>query len=174
MVSSGSWTAAIRVASLAYRSQVSGSVTSPNFSLGTSSAAYVSRAAPMKHSLPGKVIGEATSGDAVFVVTLLKDTPRLADNGRSYLTVSPRTPYNRIILPLMSLSATITRKGKTVFNGPLRSVISPMLKYHYGTQIEPLKSGDHLTIAIQAPPQTARHDGYETAFVNMANIQVTL
>jgi hypothetical protein len=49
-----------------------------------------------------------------------------------------------------------------------------MLKYHYGTEIEPLKSDDSLTIAIQAPPQTARHDGYETAFINMADIQVTL
>lgn len=129
---------------------------------------------PLKANLPGDVRGTATAGDAVFVVTVLENAPQVADDRRPYLAVSARTPYNTVMLPLMSLSATVTRNGNTVFEGPLRSAISPGFRYHYGTQIASLKSGDTLTLSTRTPPQTARHDGYETAFDTIPDAQVTL
>ena len=132
--------------------------------------------APLKNDLPGSVLGTATAGEghAVFVVTVLENAPQAADDEQSYLAVSARTPYNTVILPLMSLSATVTRNRNTVFEGPLRSALSPKLQYHYGTKIDSLKSGDTLTLTTRTPPQTARHDGYETAFITMPKVQVTV
>jgi hypothetical protein len=131
---------------------------------------------PAKDEFPGTVVATASYGEgrAVFVVSVLENTSRFGTNGRPYIAVSARTPYNRIILPLMSVSATLTRNGTKLFDGPLQSTVDPNLKYHYGTAVDSLKSGDNLTVSIQAPPQTARHDGYETAFIDMPNIQVTL
>jgi hypothetical protein len=132
--------------------------------------------APAKDNIPGTVLGEASSGKgrAEFVVTVVENASRVPTNGRPYIAVSARTPYNQVILPLMSLSATLTRHGRQIFTGPLRSAVDPALKYHYGTAVDSLKSGDVLTITPQTPPQTARHDGYETAFIDMPSVQVTL
>ncbi|HET7324480.1 MAG TPA: iron transporter [Halococcus sp.] len=129
--------------------------------------------APSKSDLPGRVVGEAThgKGHAEYVVTVLEDA--VGANG-PYLAVSARTPFNHIILPLMSVSATLTRNGTKLFDGPLRSAVGPKTKFHYGTAVDSVESGDVLEISIQAPPQTARHDGYETAFIDMPDVRVTL
>lgn len=130
-------------------------------------------AVPPKESLPGRILSEATSGDAVFVLSLLENAARFSDEATSYLAVSPRTPYNRIMLPLMSLSATLTRNGETVFKGPLQSTLDPELNYHYGTPVDKnIESGDMLSITVDAPPQIARHDGYETAFLDMPPMEI--
>jgi hypothetical protein len=53
---------------------------------------------PKKGALPGTVRGEATSGDATFIVTTLDDASRFGSTeSETYLAVSPRTPYNRSI-----------------------------------------------------------------------------
>ena len=130
--------------------------------------------APTKDEFPGRLLGEATSGDAVFLISLLEDAAHLGDETDSYLAVSPRTPYNRTVLPFMSLSARLTRNGETVFEGPLQSTLDPRLDYHYGTPADDIKSGDTLSISVDAPPQTARHDGYETAFFRMPPIELTV
>ena len=127
---------------------------------------------PAKGDLPGEVRGEATSGDARFLVTLLENSP-LGD-GKPYLAVSPRTPYNRYPLPFMALKGTLTRGGETVFDGALTATLDPDLKYHYGASVEGVESGDELTITVQSPPQVARHEGYETAFVDMPEMTMTL
>jgi uncharacterized protein involved in high-affinity Fe2+ transport len=128
--------------------------------------------APSTSKLPGQRVGEATSGDAKFVVTRLDDASRFGEG--PYLAVSPRTPYNRIIVPMMSLSATVTHDGETVFDDILQETLDPDLGYHYGATVESLKTGDTVTITVDAPPQTARHDGYETAFFEMKPVELTL
>ncbi|WP_323192132.1 iron transporter [Halostella sp. PRR32] len=130
--------------------------------------------APAKADLPGRILGEATSGDAVFVVSVLEDAARFGGESQSYLAVSPRTPYNRITLPLMSVSATLTRNGETVYEGPLGSALDPELGYHYGTAVDETGPGDTLTITVDAPPQVSRHDGYETAFLDMPPMEIQL
>ena len=128
--------------------------------------------APPKSELSGQMVGEATSGDATFIAVRLNDASRFGKE--TYLAVSPRTPYNRIILPLMSLSATVTRGGTTVFDGILRETFDPELGHHYGATVESLEPGDTVTITVDAPPQTARHDGYETAFFEMPPMEIAV
>lgn len=124
--------------------------------------------APEPSDLPGRVLGEVTSGDAVFVVAASK-----AGDGY-YLTVSPRTKYNKYVLPLMSVSGRLDRGGNTILEGPLQATIGPERNYHYGTTVDTIKSGDFLAISIEAPPQMSRHEGYETAFLDFpeATIEV--
>ncbi|MFC7045360.1 iron transporter [Halobacteriaceae archaeon GCM10025711] len=127
--------------------------------------------APAKDELPGEIVGEGTSGDAVFLATVIRDAPRLADG--PYLAVSPRTPYNRMVTPAMGLAATVTRDGETVFDGPLRATLDPTLRYHYGAPVDGLAAGDEVTLSVTMPPQVARHEGYETAFLEMDDVSFT-
>jgi hypothetical protein len=131
--------------------------------------------APAADALPGTVRGTATSGDARFVVTTLADaTPFGGGEDETYLAVSPRTPYNRYVLPLASLSATLRRGGEPVADGPLRATLDPDLRHHYGMVVPAVESGDDLAITVDAPPQAARHEGYETAFLDMPEMELTL
>ena len=129
---------------------------------------------PPKEELPGRMLGEATSGDGVFIVTALDDAARFTANSQTYLAVSGRTPYNRVPLPFMSLSATLDRDGETVFDSALQSTLDPELDYHYGAAVESIESGDTLTISVDAPPQASRHEGYETAFLEMPPMELTI
>ena len=124
--------------------------------------------APPAEELPGRIVGSGESGDARFVATV-----RSGDEGE-YLAVSPRTPHNRYVLPMMSLSATLTRDGKSVYDDVLSSAIGPDLGYHYGATVDSVESGDELTVTVDAPPQASRHEGYETAFLNMSDVSITV
>ncbi|AGB14939.1 hypothetical protein Halru_0293 [Halovivax ruber XH-70] len=132
---------------------------------------------PPEKRLPGAVLGDATSGDARFVATVVDDGDRLGADGtaESYLAVSPRTPYNHFPLPFMAVSATITRNEETVVaDEPLRATLDPDLAFHYGTAVEGVEAGDTVTLSIDTPPQVARHEGYETAFLTMADVEFTV
>lgn len=130
---------------------------------------------PKPGALPGTVRGTATVGEVPFVVTTLSDaTPFGGDETETYLAVSPRSPYNRMVMPLMSVSATLKRGDETLFDGALRSAIDPEMDCHYGAAVPSVESGDELTISVDAPPQTARHEGYEMAFFGMDEATLTL
>jgi hypothetical protein len=128
---------------------------------------------PEPSALPGQLLGDETSGDAAIVATVLDSVPAGIDGEGAYLAVSARTPYNRYPLPFMSLSATISRDGEAIFEGDLTDTIHPDIGYHYGTVVDGVQSGDTVDIAIDAPPQIARHEGYETAFLSMDAISLT-
>lgn len=129
---------------------------------------------PHELNLPGTGLGEATSGDAVFLATEIENGAYFDADGQTYLAISPRTPYHLFPLPFMSLSATVTRGSETVFDDSLRSAIDPVLKYHYGAALENLESGDEITVAVESPPQVSRHEGYETAFLTMPDVEFTV
>jgi hypothetical protein len=118
---------------------------------------------PPAAEYPGTALGTPSSGDATFVVRSL-DEHRLAD-GDDYLLVSPRTPYNRYPLPDMSL---------TVIDSEERTLVQTLdseLGHHYGTPVQ-LSPGDTFEVLVNAPPQIARHRGYETAFLRMEPMSV--
>jgi len=126
-------------------------------------------------ALPGTVRGTAKSGDATLAVTTLDDaTPFGGDESETYLAVSARTPYNRYPLPMMSLSGTLVRGGETVFDDSLTTALDADLGTHYGAPVPGVESGDELTLSVDAPPQVARHEGYETAFLSMPAATLTL
>lgn len=129
---------------------------------------------PTNEELPGEFIGESTSGDGIFLATAIDKGARFGTDGQPYLAVSPRAPYNRFPLLFMSLAAVLTRDGDTVFDGSLQPTIDPELNYHYGVAVESIESGDTLTLTVESPPQVARHEGYETAFLEMADMEFTV
>ncbi|WP_049900005.1 iron transporter [Halococcus agarilyticus] len=129
---------------------------------------------PPKADLPGEIVGTRTSGDGRFLATVLDEPPRGIDASGPYLAVSARTPYNRMVLPAMALSGTLRRNGRTVFDGPLQPTLDPELDYHYGTVVDSIESGDELGLSVETPPQVARHEGYETAFLDMPPMTFTV
>ena len=130
--------------------------------------------APATDDLPGQLLAEGESGDAVLAVVALDSAPAGVDGEGTYLAVCPRTPYNRYPLPFMSLSATLSRAGDTVFRGDLTDTIHPELSYHYGAVVDGVESGDTLELTVDAPPQISRHEGYETAFISMDPVELTV
>jgi hypothetical protein len=128
---------------------------------------------PAPEDLPGRVVAEATAGDAEFVVSAVGEAPFAADDG-SYLLVSPRTPYNDVPLPMMSVSGRLQRGGEAVLDGQLSAGIEPSAGFHYGAAVDAIEAGDELTLTVDSPPQMSRHEGYETAFLDMDAIAVTL
>lgn len=128
---------------------------------------------PATDAMPGEVRGQATTGDARLVVTTMP-APAGVEGDGSYLAVSPRTPYNRFPLPFMTLAATLSRDGTALFDGDLTPTIHPDLGYHYGAVVDSVRAGDDLRIRVATPPQIARHEGYETAFVEMPDASLTL
>lgn len=131
--------------------------------------------APGESELPGTVHDAGKSGDAVFLVTTVDDaTPFGGGEGESYLAVSPRTPDNGYMLPMMALSATLQRGSETVYDDTLQATLDADLGYHYGAVVAGVESGDDLTITVDAPPQISRHEGYETAFFEMDDLSLTL
>lgn len=130
---------------------------------------------PKPEQLPGTLIGTGRSGDAVLAAMWVDNAaPYGGEEGAPYLAVSPRTPYNRFVLPLMALSTTVTRDGETVYDDVLTATVSPELQIHYGAALPSLESGDELTIAVDTPPQASRHEGYETAFIGMEPVELTI
>ncbi|WP_267641600.1 DUF7350 domain-containing protein [Haloarchaeobius amylolyticus] len=127
--------------------------------------------APAQADLPGRALGAPKSGDAVLA-TQAVDADRFGDG--TYLAVSARSPYNRMVLPSMALRATVARDGETVFDGDLTPTFDPELHHHYGAAVESIESGDEVTLTPTIPPQAARHEGYETAFVEMAETTFTV
>ncbi|WP_396613407.1 iron transporter (plasmid) [Haloferax sp. S1W] len=121
--------------------------------------------APEIESLPGTHLERQTSGDAYFDAFVVADGARFGSDG-AYVYVSARTPHNEFILPMMGIAATLERDGTTVVEGRLRRTLDPELGYHYGFPVESVEAGDTVRLSIDVPPQVARHDGYETAFLD--------
>lgn len=129
---------------------------------------------PEASALPGTLQHDADelprSHDADVAVTVVDDF-----HGRSpYLLVSPRTPYNRIPLPAMSLSVTVEREGSEVVTAEPVPSLDPQAGFHYGVEVPELESGDDVTVRFESPPQVARHQGYETAFVDLTSIELSV
>ncbi|WP_251330325.1 iron transporter [Haloplanus pelagicus] len=122
--------------------------------------------APLESELPGRVLGSGTSNDARLVVTALDALPEGIDGSAdgTYLVVSARTRYNRMVIPAMGLSGRLERDGRTIYEGAFERTLDPELGYHYGAVVDGVASGDDLTLSVTVQPQTARHEGYETAF----------
>jgi hypothetical protein len=131
---------------------------------------------PPAEEFPGDVRGTAETGDANLVVTTLDAPPEGVDapDGAQYLAVSARTPYNRMVLPAMAMEGTLTSGGETVFDGALTRTLDPDLNYHYGAAVESAPAGADLELRVTTPPQVARHEGYETAFIDMQPTSLTL
>jgi hypothetical protein len=119
------------------------------------------------------VLGAPKSDDAVLL-TGTTEPPEGVEGSDDYLYVSARTPYNGLVLPAMGLDAVVSGSGGTTYEGPLVRTFGPDLGYHYGAAIDgTVGSGDTVTLEPTVPPQVARHEGYERAFLQMDPVEVT-
>lgn len=130
--------------------------------------------APEPGAIPGTTATLGVTNGGEFQATIIDDASDYGGSSdETYLAVSPRTKYNRFILPMMSLSATLTHQGESVHDGPLSNALHPELGYHYGATITTAEPGTELDVTVDAPPQIGRHEGYETAFVEMNGLSAT-
>jgi hypothetical protein len=129
----------------------------PPMEMGMGGMSMPTGRAPAREDLPG-VLGEGTSGDAAFVVGALDAPPEGIEGNGRYLYASARTPYNRMVLPAMAMEATTGG-----FDGELTATLDPDLGYHYGAVVDEV---GEVEVRPTLPPQTARHEGYETAFMD--------
>jgi len=132
--------------------------------------------APEPAARTGTLLGTGRSDDAKLVAAQLAgDAAGRFTDGDPYLAVSARTPFNRLVLPAMGLSASVVRDGETVFEGAVEPTLDPELGYHYGASLsERTQSGDEVTLDPTTPPQLARHEGYERAFLQMNPATITV
>lgn len=117
------------------------------------------------------------SGDAAIFATVLESDSRLADGDEQYLLVSPRTPYNRVPLADMAMHVTVERDGEPIGDADgtrLEQTLDSEHNLHYGASLAALEPGDSVTITFESPPQVARHQGYETAFLEMPPLEFTV
>ncbi len=118
--------------------------------------------APPEEELPGEMLGTPREDDAVFVVSYVSGPSRFADG--DYLLVSPRTPYNRCVLPAMALELS---NGES-----LSATLDSETGLHYGAEVEDVGPERDVEIEVVTPPQVSRHMGYETAFLKMDSVDV--
>lgn len=130
--------------------------------------------APDPDSMPGEYRGTAESGDARLAVVSLDSPPAGVDGDGTYLAISARTPYNQLTIPSMALEASLERSGEPIFEGALERTFDDELGYHYGAAVGSIESGDELSITVRTSPQVARHEGYETAFLQLPETSLTL
>jgi hypothetical protein len=121
-------------------------------------------------TLPGETLGTAATGDAKLVGSLVRDE---RFGAAPYLAVVAHTPYNRLVVPGMALSATVSRNGETVFDGRLPGALDDALGFHYGASVPDVRAGDTVRVTVDVPPQVARHEGYETAFLEMPPVTLS-
>jgi hypothetical protein len=60
-----------------------------------------------------------------------------------------------------------------VYDDTLTRTLDPDLGFHYGAPVA-LESGDEVTLSVSTPPQVARHEGYERAFLEMPDVTLTV
>jgi hypothetical protein len=122
---------------------------------------------PQPADLPGTLVGQGSIGDATIVGTVLSTPPAGVDGDGQYLAVSPRTPYNRYPIPFLPGSAQVPDAG---FDGALRQTLDPEIGYHHGAVVDGLSADDTVTGSVEAAAGVARHEGYETAFLESGSV----
>ena len=113
-------------------------------------------------SLGGTPLGEATSGSLRFPAAVL-DAERFGAD--PYLAVSPRTRHNGYVVPRTDLVAGVD--GEEL---PLKAGLDPELGFHYGASVPTAPAA--ATLSVRTPPQVARHEGYETAFLSFEEMRL--
>jgi hypothetical protein len=119
-------------------------------------------------SVSGTALGTGTVGDLVLRGYVV-DADRFGD--APFLVVTAGTPYNDLVVPGMALSARASG-GDGGFEGELEPGLDPELGFHYGASL-PTDGVDAAEVTVDIPPQVARHEGYETAFLEAGTVDLS-
>jgi hypothetical protein len=126
---------------------------------------------PAANSFPIPIRGtDATEGAELVVGSTDERGEFATGEDESYVVASLRTSHNRFPLPAATLVADVVRDGESRYEGPLTATLDPELGFHYGASVPSLTEDDEVTVRMQAPPQVARHEGYETAFFGLESV----
>ena len=116
-------------------------------------------------TLPGTSLGSGKVSDVVMRASAVS-ADRFGD--APYLAVSPRTPYNRLVVPEMALSASAGGEKRSLKPG-----LDPEIGFHYGASVPDLPENPDVSVAVEVPPQVARHEGYEMAFLDTGRVTLS-
>lgn len=105
--------------------------------------------------LPGRSLGTEQSDEMALTASIVFETP-----GPPALLLTARTPYNKFPIPLAGPVASVG--GST---HRLRAAIDPEFGMHYRLPLADSTLPARIQVEIPTPPQVARHEGYETAFM---------
>ncbi|MFD1512991.1 iron transporter [Halomarina rubra] len=119
-------------------------------------------------------LGRTRADDAVVLAYLLDGEAADRFDAERYLALTTSTPYNRLVLPAMGLRVRVSDGASVAFEGLLTRTVDPSLGYHYGTAVPALPDGGDLLVEVLSPPQVARHEGYETAFLATDPVRISL
>ncbi|WP_440765442.1 iron transporter [Natronorubrum sp. DTA7] len=122
-------------------------------------------------------LGSKTNDDIDYTATLVAYDDRDGTaRGTAALAVTARTRHNRYPLPFASFAATVWQDDERIADGSLRETVGSRNGHQYRTPVDPsvLEEGDELSIELETPPQVARHEGYETAFLESETATLAL
>ncbi|PSQ43162.1 hypothetical protein BRD17_06885 [Halobacteriales archaeon SW_7_68_16] len=128
---------------------------------------------PPVDSIPGPVVAAGSHAAADLRVSYHGPDSRFGGDD-AYLALAAATPYNRLTLPEMGVEGTLRRDSESVASGRLERTIDHELGYHYGIAVPEVRDGDGFDLTFLAPPQVARHVGYESAFVTMTETSLPI
>lgn len=97
----------------------------------------------------------------------------ITKNGSVHLMPAIWHTGENLVPPDFSPQVTIKRGGETVTGFAPWLMLSQPMGSHFGTTIDAIDGGADLALTVDAPPQTARHEGYETAFIEMEDLNGT-
>jgi hypothetical protein len=110
----------------------------------------------------GMTIAARTSAPATFILLNGTAQQMVRPNSKSsfHLMVLLSDEYTQVAIPYSSIWATITRKGKVVFDERLWPMISRYMGPHYGNNVALPGSGVYQLTLLVSPPEAARHLEY--------------
>jgi hypothetical protein len=116
--------------------------------------------------------GDGAGGDAVAEECRSVDASAVGP-AAEYLAVLARTPFDGLVLPIISLRATVVRGDESAETRILALTVDPEVGYHYGTPVADVATTTAVRVEALTPPQVARHAGYETVFRDLDSVRVT-
>ena len=133
---------------------------------------------------PGDALGSGSLGDLQVTATRV-DADRFGSD--PYLAVAAVTPYNQLAVPGAAMEAGVEGAGAGSDGGSgsgssdggagdglitLSPAIDPELGVHYGASVPGLAPDAAVELRVTVPPQVARHEGYETAFLQSGAVDL--
>ncbi len=114
----------------------------------------------MSESLPGQTLGTVRTDEIGIAASL-----EASGDDAALLRLIALTPHNRFWLPMLG---PVGSGGES--SRQMDATLDPSVGMHYLGRIPGAESAESLQVSFPTPPQVARHEGYETAFMNPGSV----
>lgn len=116
-------------------------------------------------TLPGRRLGTATIDELGIGGSVV---PTAGEAAQAALVVTIKTPHNGFAMPMLGPVATVDGTRHR-----LQAALDPALGMHYRASLGSEAVAGPIEIRLPAPSQVARHEGYETAFMQPGTARLT-